>query len=101
MWELRRLTALWASTACYRDTFTLLYIARARWVFLDVTGSGSYVDSCRRLRRTWSFSNINLVHYQSDHRAALNYLKTGVESIPQNILQENMKYISDYGQCPT
>jgi hypothetical protein len=23
MWEPRRLTALWASTACYRDTFTL------------------------------------------------------------------------------
>jgi hypothetical protein len=23
MWELRRLTTLWASTACYRDSFTL------------------------------------------------------------------------------
>jgi hypothetical protein len=22
MWELRRLTTLWASTACYRDSFT-------------------------------------------------------------------------------
>jgi hypothetical protein len=25
MWEPRRLTALWASTACYRDSFTLLF----------------------------------------------------------------------------
>jgi hypothetical protein len=24
MWELRRLTTLWASVACYRDNFTLL-----------------------------------------------------------------------------
>jgi hypothetical protein len=24
MWEPRRLTALWASTACYRDSFTFL-----------------------------------------------------------------------------
>jgi hypothetical protein len=23
MWEPRRLTTLWASTACYRDSFTL------------------------------------------------------------------------------
>jgi hypothetical protein len=26
MWEPRRLTTLWASTACYRDIFTLLYL---------------------------------------------------------------------------
>jgi hypothetical protein len=26
MWEPRRLTTLWASTACYRDGFTLRYI---------------------------------------------------------------------------
>jgi hypothetical protein len=25
MWEPQRLTVLWASTACYRDTFTLLF----------------------------------------------------------------------------
>jgi hypothetical protein len=25
MWEPQHLTALWASSACYRDTFTLLY----------------------------------------------------------------------------
>jgi hypothetical protein len=28
MWEPRRLTTLWASTACYRDSFTFLPIAR-------------------------------------------------------------------------
>jgi hypothetical protein len=27
MWEPRRLTILWPSTACYRDSFTFLYIA--------------------------------------------------------------------------
>jgi hypothetical protein len=26
IWESRRLTALWASTACYRDSFTFLYL---------------------------------------------------------------------------
>jgi hypothetical protein len=26
MWEPRRLTALWASTACYRDSFTLFFL---------------------------------------------------------------------------
>jgi hypothetical protein len=26
MWEPRRLTALWAFTACYRDTFTFFYV---------------------------------------------------------------------------
>jgi hypothetical protein len=25
MWKSQRLTTLWASTACYRDSFTLLY----------------------------------------------------------------------------
>jgi hypothetical protein len=25
MWEPRRLTTLWAFTACYRDSFTFLY----------------------------------------------------------------------------
>jgi hypothetical protein len=28
MWEPQRLTILWASTACYRDSFTLLYLLR-------------------------------------------------------------------------
>jgi hypothetical protein len=27
MWALRRLTTLWASTACYGDGFTFLYLA--------------------------------------------------------------------------
>jgi hypothetical protein len=35
------------------------------------------------VNQTWRFSDIGLVHYQLDHRAALNYLKTGVESIPK------------------
>jgi hypothetical protein len=26
MWEPRRLTTLWASMACYRDSFTLLFL---------------------------------------------------------------------------
>jgi hypothetical protein len=26
MWQLRRLTTLWASTACYRDRFTFLLL---------------------------------------------------------------------------
>jgi hypothetical protein len=38
MWEPRRLTTLWASTACYRDSFTfsfLLYVCLvARWTVL-------------------------------------------------------------------
>jgi hypothetical protein len=25
MWELRRLTTLWASTACYREVFTFIF----------------------------------------------------------------------------
>jgi hypothetical protein len=28
MWEPRRLTTLWASTACYRDSFTFYYNLR-------------------------------------------------------------------------
>jgi hypothetical protein len=28
MWEPRRLTILWASTTCYRDSFTFIYIGR-------------------------------------------------------------------------
>jgi hypothetical protein len=31
MWEPRRLTILWASRACYRDTFTLDHSGRAVW----------------------------------------------------------------------
>jgi hypothetical protein len=32
MWEPRRLTTLWASTACYRDNFTLPYLIRiTKW----------------------------------------------------------------------
>jgi hypothetical protein len=27
MWEPRRLTTLWASTACYRDSFTFTFVA--------------------------------------------------------------------------
>jgi hypothetical protein len=30
MWEPRRLTTLWASTASYRDSFTLLVIEKIR-----------------------------------------------------------------------
>jgi hypothetical protein len=28
MWEPRRLTTLWASTACYRDSFTFFFLFR-------------------------------------------------------------------------
>jgi hypothetical protein len=34
MWEPQRLTPLWASTACYRGSFTLVvvtYVERNRW----------------------------------------------------------------------
>jgi hypothetical protein len=38
MWEHRRLTALWASTACYKDSFTVLpYIS-----YLNVSFQGNY-----------------------------------------------------------
>jgi hypothetical protein len=30
MWEPRRLTTLWAFTACYRDSFTLFYLTEMR-----------------------------------------------------------------------
>jgi hypothetical protein len=33
MWEPRRLTTLWASTACYSDSFTFLYSEAAEHVF--------------------------------------------------------------------
>jgi hypothetical protein len=34
MWEPRRLTTLWASTACYRDSFTF-YLISNKWFFLS------------------------------------------------------------------
>jgi hypothetical protein len=35
MWEPRRLTTLWASTACYRDGFTFIYNQSFLSVFTD------------------------------------------------------------------
>jgi hypothetical protein len=35
MWEPRSLTTLWASTACYRDSFTFLFAYASR-MFLKV-----------------------------------------------------------------
>jgi hypothetical protein len=31
MWEPRRLTTIWALTACYRDSFTLAFIIQVYW----------------------------------------------------------------------
>jgi hypothetical protein len=30
MWEPRRLTTLWAYTACYRDSFTIIFVFNSR-----------------------------------------------------------------------
>jgi hypothetical protein len=40
MWEPRRLTTLWASTACYRDSFTFFF-----YIFY-VHSCGKYIQSC-------------------------------------------------------
>jgi hypothetical protein len=32
MWESRRLTTLWASTTCYRDSFTFFYLIRGKGI---------------------------------------------------------------------
>jgi hypothetical protein len=40
MWEPRRLTTLWASTACYRDSFTFFYLTdfvlKRAWICLCI-----------------------------------------------------------------
>jgi hypothetical protein len=39
MWESRRLTTLWASTACYRDSFTFTFLPEDRGnIFLGKVG---------------------------------------------------------------
>jgi hypothetical protein len=37
MWESRRLTFLWASTACYKDSFTFLLIQKRKKKLLRIT----------------------------------------------------------------
>jgi hypothetical protein len=45
MWEPRRLTTLWASTACYRDSFT--YICGHEWCkYLDMRICTASVIGC-------------------------------------------------------
>jgi hypothetical protein len=36
MWEPRRLTTLWASTACYRDSFPFLHLPEEEFVTRNV-----------------------------------------------------------------
>jgi hypothetical protein len=38
MWEPRRLTTLWVSTACYRDNFTFSSYTENKWGQKEVTG---------------------------------------------------------------
>jgi hypothetical protein len=38
MWEPRRLTTLWASKACYRNSFNFFYLWNSRYLFLCVWG---------------------------------------------------------------
>jgi hypothetical protein len=45
MWEPRRLTALWASTACYRGSFTFLFIS----FIVDVGFETARIARCRCL----------------------------------------------------
>jgi hypothetical protein len=39
MWEPRRLTTIWASTICYRDSFTFLNIGQHKWNQISVSNS--------------------------------------------------------------
>jgi hypothetical protein len=64
VWELRRLTTLWASTACYRDSFFILCSARV--FYLDMH-FGSYFfinfidfESCNNLVKTFFSFRFNL-----------------------------------------
>jgi hypothetical protein len=56
MWEPRRLTTLWASTACYRDSFTFSFFIIIKGIGWEVVGldlSGSFdLDKCRALVST-------------------------------------------------
>jgi hypothetical protein len=36
MWKPRRLTALWASNACYRDSFTILRLLNEEMHFINI-----------------------------------------------------------------
>jgi hypothetical protein len=43
MWEPRRLTTLWASTACYRDSFTFTFIYV--WCVFHISEMGTDVTA--------------------------------------------------------
>jgi hypothetical protein len=43
MWKPRRLTTLWASTACYRDSFTLQYYLRSLYYLFSYTVTPAHV----------------------------------------------------------
>jgi hypothetical protein len=53
MWEPRGLTTLWASAACYRDSFTFSFLLRlvvsltGRWRPVAYTPSGVFSSCCR------------------------------------------------------
>jgi hypothetical protein len=49
MWEARRLTTIWASTACYRDSFTFLYDVLTHYIQgVGRTTDGAVETSGRR-----------------------------------------------------
>jgi hypothetical protein len=50
MCEPRRLTTLWASTACYRDSFTLLIISSLRAIVTKIVSSNQVLNqNCVRI----------------------------------------------------
>jgi hypothetical protein len=64
MWEPRRLTTLWASTACYRDSFTFLPVFWTYAVsYLRVTGvlCAKYSAEIKNAWRYTSTSSYNFI----------------------------------------
>jgi hypothetical protein len=54
MWEPRRLTTLWASTACYRDSLTITYMRFEvlKAVTVKIVTPCSLIDRCQRFGET-------------------------------------------------
>jgi hypothetical protein len=59
MWEPRRLTTLWASTSCYRNSFTLLFPIWLRGAVLEVLIFRSPLQFRFRRRNKFTLSEIS------------------------------------------
>jgi hypothetical protein len=60
MWEPRRLTNLWASTACYKDSFTFTFLAT---ISLTSKASPDIDLTLKSDREIWGFTK-NTVFYR-------------------------------------